>query len=112
MTADFREGQAVKVYPRPGLRVQAFPDIFGRFVPEEGQELPWSEWLAARVRDGSLLLTDPSERFSAHDEKNPLPEPEQKPETPAPVAELAERDAAPAAPTPSAVPSKGPVKSE
>lgn len=57
-------GDTVKVWPRPGLRVQAHAGIPGRFIPDEGDEMKWSPWLAARVADGSVLLTDPNARYA------------------------------------------------
>jgi hypothetical protein len=52
-------GDTVKVWPKPGLRVQSHADIPGRWLADEGQDVVWTDWLAARARDGSLLLTDP-----------------------------------------------------
>jgi len=59
MHRQFQTGALVKVWPRTSLLVQEDPNIPGRFMPPEGKELPWSEWLMCRVSDGSLLLTDP-----------------------------------------------------
>lgn len=61
MINSFTPGDIVKVWPRPGLLVQAHPQIHGRFLAPEGEQLIWSEWLHSRVMDGSMLLTDPRE---------------------------------------------------
>jgi hypothetical protein len=52
-------GDTVRVWPKPGLRVQSHADIPGRWLADEGQDVVWTDWLAARARDGSLLLTNP-----------------------------------------------------
>lgn len=59
MINGFKPGDTVKVWPRPGLRVQAHAGIYNRFVSDEGETLTWNEWVHCRVMDGSLLLTDP-----------------------------------------------------
>jgi hypothetical protein len=60
MIHDFKIGDIVHVWPRPGLLVQEHPGIPGRFLASTGSELPWSAWVHDRVLDGSMLLTDPN----------------------------------------------------
>jgi len=50
-----RIGDQIKVFPKPGLRVQV-DGIHGRFLSENGQSVVWSEWYHLRLRDGSILL--------------------------------------------------------
>ncbi len=59
MIQTFKLGQAVCLWPRPGLRVPEHPDIPGRFLPEDGATVVWSPWWHRRALDGSVCLTDP-----------------------------------------------------
>jgi hypothetical protein len=69
-----KEGEPVEVWPFPGKRVQAHPQSFGRFVKPEGEKLPYSAWLLARISDGSLLLSDPRENLAHGEEVDVAPE--------------------------------------
>jgi hypothetical protein len=56
---DVQVGQAIRVWPRPGLLVVEQPDIPGRFLSPEGAEVVWSAWWQRRLDDGSVFLFDP-----------------------------------------------------
>lgn len=60
MHRNLKFGDMVKVWPAPGLLVQSHAEIVGRFLPAEGAEQPWTQWLSDRARDGSICLTDPA----------------------------------------------------
>jgi len=57
-------GDTVTVRPRNGLRVQV-DGIFGRFIPDEGAQVIWSEHWHRRFRDGSIEIVPP--RFLSDD---------------------------------------------
>lgn len=52
-------GSTVHVWPRPGLRVQEFADIPGRFLPAGGKACTWTPWLQRRLGTGEISLTNP-----------------------------------------------------
>ncbi len=60
MVAGLQFGDTVKVWPAPGLRVQAHAGIAGRFLSPDGEFLVWSDWIHSRVCDGSMYLTNPN----------------------------------------------------
>lgn len=55
-------GDTVHVRPRNGLRVQV-DGIFGRFLPDDGQQVIWSEHWHRRFRDGSIEVVQPRPLF-------------------------------------------------
>ena len=57
-------GAFVYVWPHPGKQVRQFAEL-PRFLPPDGMELPWSQWLEERHGDGSIHLTDPAPKTVA-----------------------------------------------
>ena len=55
-------GEKVLIKPRLGLQVQ-FEDIYGRWLPEEGQEVLWSTFWHKRFRDGSIEIVPQTEEL-------------------------------------------------
>lgn len=49
-------GERVKLYPRPGHRVDVDPAILGRFFAPDGEEVTFSYFHHERLTDGSLSL--------------------------------------------------------
>lgn len=63
-------GERVFVRPtNPALRVQRSAQAYGKFIPPEGMELVWDEFLHARYRDGSITWEPLESAEPADDEK-------------------------------------------
>jgi hypothetical protein len=57
--SDLKHGDAVKVWPMPGKRVQRHPETFGQFMAADGEDVQFSDWIHDRLMDGSVSLHDP-----------------------------------------------------
>jgi hypothetical protein len=47
-------GERVLVVPREGLRVQRGEFMYGQFLPPQGQEVLWDEFLHQRLNEGAI----------------------------------------------------------
>jgi len=56
-----RIGERVLVIPREGLNVQRGEIMFGSFLPPQGQEVLWDEFLHARLCEGAITWQPLSE---------------------------------------------------
>lgn len=53
-------GTVVHVWPMPGPPVRSHdPAIINRYLPADGMEIAWSQWLAEMHAQGHVSLTDP-----------------------------------------------------
>jgi hypothetical protein len=47
-------GERVRVIPTDGRRVQRGEFMFGQFLPPQGQEVLWDDFLHARLSEGAI----------------------------------------------------------
>lgn len=62
MTGLPKIGERIKVWPMPGLKVQASAlpfDDGGMRLPDDGREVTWSEHTYRQLLHGEILLHDP-----------------------------------------------------
>ena len=52
-------GDRVHVRPLRGLQVQRGDSLFGQFLPAEGMECTWDDYLSARMGEGCIEVVPP-----------------------------------------------------
>lgn len=58
-------GETVHVWPHPGRPVRSHdPAILARYFPDDGTDLPWSQWLEELHGQGHVHLSDPRPQCS------------------------------------------------
>lgn len=82
MLHTLKEGQRVKVWPMPGLRVKVAPDhvrdvggkptlVEQRVLSAAGEEVTWSLWWHDLARGGAVAFSDPSVIAHATHQRHP-----------------------------------------